>query len=539
MAELAFGSLTHADEPLLRQHLALLQAQSLELDLSDPAQRQFGDYELLELLGEGGMGAVYRARHVPLDRIVAVKLLSAGPWASKDFIARFEREAQNAARMQHPNIVTVYEAGSNDGLHFFSMRLVEGRSLSALLKRGEHYTPKAAVALMHVVAEAVAYAHSLGVLHLDLKPGNVLVDEQGTPHVADFGLARRLDSAAMVANDEVSGTPSYMAPEQTRLHEQKLTTATDIWGLGAILYELLTGTPPFRSDSAEGTLKLVTEGQVRAPRRMRPMLPLDLQAIVLKCLARDPDERYPSARALADDLQRYLEGRPVQARPLNTAQRVWRWARREPRLATVTFLAFGALVVGLLGTLAQTQRARTNADLATQTLWKSRTDTAQKQIDQGDAYGALANVLANLRGMEAHHDHADAALERLRIGTVLANAPQLIDVIPMGNEQITNLAISPDARTVAVTTSARKVHLIDVASGRQIWSLNVGVNSFGMSGGGLNQGYLEMHFSRDGRRLIAYGDTGIDQAFASVLSPHRIDSVMIDVATGKLVDPPR
>lgn len=546
LAELAFGSLTQADELAQGQHLALLQAESLELDLSDSAQRRFGDYELLELLGEGGMGAVYRARHVPLDREVAVKLLSAGPWASKDFIARFEREAQNAARMQHPNIVTVYEAGSHDGLYFFSMRLVEGHSLSALLKRGEHYTYRQAATLLRTVAEAVAYAHSLGVLHLDLKPGNVLIDGDSVPHVADFGLARRLDSAAMVANDEVSGTPSYMAPEQAQLRSSRLTAATDVWGLGAILYELLTGVPPFRGETAQATLKLVQEGQVRVPRRVRPDLPLDLQAIVLKCLTRDPGERYPSARALADDLARFIEGRPVQARPLNAAQKVWRWARREPKLASTLACAVAALVIGLIATGWQWHRAKHNAVLAQdnstiaqQTLWKSRTATAQKQMEQGDAYAALANVLANLHGMEARGDRADAALARLRIGTVLANAPRLIDVIPMGNDQITDLAISPDAKTIAAVTDSRTVHLIDVASAKQLWSVKVGVNSFGMSGGDVNQGALYLHFSGDGQRLVGYGGTGIDEAFASVLSPHRIDSVMIDVANGKLVDPPR
>src|SRR6185437_4325566 len=194
LAELAFGSFTQTAGLTQARHLALLPAESLELDLNDPAQRQFGDYELRELVGEGGMGVVYRARQLWLDREVAVKLLSAGPWASKEFIARFEREAQNAARMQHPAIVTVYEVGSFEGMQFFSMRLVRGESLSARLKRGEKSTPCEAAALIRTVAEAVGYAHSLGVLHLDLKPSNVLLDEAGQPYVADFGLARRLEN---------------------------------------------------------------------------------------------------------------------------------------------------------------------------------------------------------------------------------------------------------------------------------------------------------------------------------------------------------
>src|SRR6185312_11931562 len=265
LAELAFGSFTQTADLTQARHLALLPAESLQLDLDDPAQRRFGDYELLELLGEGGMGVVYRARQASLDREVAVKLLSAGPWASREFIARFEREAQNAARMQHPAIVTIYEVGSFEGMQFFSMRLVRGESLSSRLRRGEKFTPREAAALMRTVAEAVGYAHSLGVLHLDLKPANVLLDETGQPYVADFGLARRLENALAVDNDEVSGTPAYMAPEQAQVRANKLTAATDIWGLGAILYQLLTGQPPFRAETAQETVKLVLEGRVRTP----------------------------------------------------------------------------------------------------------------------------------------------------------------------------------------------------------------------------------------------------------------------------------
>src|SRR6185437_8948425 len=547
LAELAFGSLTRADEPAQGQHLALLRAESLELDLSDPAQRQFGDYELLELLGEGGMGVVYRARQASLDREVAVKLLSAGPWASKEFIARFEREAQNAARMQHPAIVTVYEVGSFEGMQFFSMRLVRGESLSARLKRGEKSTPREAAALIRTVAEAVGYAHSLGVLHLDLKPSNVLLDEVGQPYVADFGLARRLENALAVDNDEVSGTPAYMAPEQAQVRAHKLTAATDIWGLGAILYELLTGRPPFRADTAQDTVKLVLQGQVRAPRRYRPALPLDLEAIVMRCLSRNPAERYPTARVLADDLARFAEGRPVQARPLNGMQQLVRWTRREPKLAASIACALFALVVGLIATTYQWRHARknavlaqNNANLAQRTLWKSRSDVAQRQMQQGDAYPALANVFANLREMEAHGDRDDAALERLRIGTVLANAPQLIDAIPLGaGQQIFAMAISPDGESVAAVIGGRTIHLFDVASGKQRWQVTVPPQSFGMTAMGLNHGPLEVHFSDDGHRLVSRVEPlGAAGGMNPALYPHDLDSVLIDVDSGKLVAPP-
>ncbi|MBS0383054.1 MAG: protein kinase [Proteobacteria bacterium] len=539
LAEIAFGSLTRADRPVPGQHLALLQAESLELDLSDPAQRQFGDYELLELVGEGGMGAVYRARHLPLDRIVAVKLLSAGPWASKDFVARFEREAQNAARMQHPNIVTVFEAGSHDGLHFFSMRLVEGHSLSALLKRGERYTAKGAAALMRTVAEAVAYAHSLGVLHLDLKPGNVLIDEQGTPHVADFGLARRLDSALAAVNDEVSGTPSYMAPEQARVRSSRLTAATDVWGLGAILYELLTGMPPFRAESAQATLKLVQAGQVRSPRRSRPDLPLDLQAIVLRCLAREPDERYPSARALADDLQRYLENRPVQARPLNAPQKAWRWARREPKLAMAAACAVAALVVGLLVSTQQWYRADRNADSARDNLWASRAQTAQQALAEGNGFHGLRPLVANLAEMEAAGRSGEAKIERERIGTILASAPQLLDVLPLPqDEQATSIAIAPDARHFAVATiagnwgGARHVRQYDMATLRETWSASTDDRTFLMTGGDRGAPHGGLRYTADGRFLM------VSMVQQPVLpAPRRSDMIAFDVRDGRVLWP--
>jgi len=238
IAQLAFARAADGSAVAAAQgrHLALLPTDTLELDLGDPAQRQFGDYELLELIGEGGMGVVYRARQISLDREVAIKLLAAGVWASAEFVERFRREAQNAARMQHPNIVPVYEVGNHDEMHFFSMQLVRGQSLAAELRRESKIAALRAAKLLRTVAEAVDYAHRLGVLHLDLKPANVLIEENGTPHVADFGLARRLDNALAADSDEVSGTPSYMAPEQASPRTRRITRATDIWGLGAIGY---------------------------------------------------------------------------------------------------------------------------------------------------------------------------------------------------------------------------------------------------------------------------------------------------------------
>ncbi len=366
IAALAFGQAGYGAAPNLThlRHLALLPVETLELDLSDPLQRQFGDYELLELIGEGGMGVVYRARQRSLDREVAIKLLAAGPWASREFVERFRREAQNAARMQHPNIVAIHEVGDAEELHFFSMRLVRGGSLATLLKSEGRLAPRRVAQLLRTVAEAVDYAHGLGVLHLELKPANVLLDEDGTPHVADFGLARRLDSARAVDNDEVSGTPSYMAPEQADARAQKLTAATDIWGLGALLYELTTGAPPFVGESPQATLRLVVDGRLRGPRERVRALPRDLEAIILKCMAIDAAARYASARELADDLGRFLDNRAVHARPQNAPQRCARWVRREPRLAVAVVLVVCALAGGLAATAWQWLRAQHAAERA-------------------------------------------------------------------------------------------------------------------------------------------------------------------------------
>lgn len=546
LIDLAFGDLSRQVESLADRHLALLPPEALELDLSDPAQRQLGDYELLELIGEGGMGVVYRARQSGLDREVAVKLLAAGPWASEEFIERFRREAQNAARMQHPNIVAIYEVGSAEELHFFSMRLIHGASLASVIKQRGRMHARRAVTLLQTVAEAVDYAHRLGVLHLDLKPANVLIDEYGNPHVADFGLARRLEQGLAAENDEISGTPSYMAPEQAIAGPQRITQATDVWGLGAILYELVTGKPPFRGTSAQGTLKLVVEGRLAPPRYHVPDLPIDLQAIILRCMVPDSAARYASARELADDLSRFLEGREVHARPLNAPQRVARWVRREPRLAAATAFAFLALLTGLVAATVQWHHAKGNAllaehnaDLAQRTLWSSREEAAQREIAAGNAYPALGNAVENLAEMEAGGDRDDAALERLRIGTVLANAPQLINIISPSNIKtgIETLAISPDAKSVAVATYSRTVRLFDLASGRERWHVDTNNRSFGMIDIH-NYPIGEMRFSADGRRLVVFTLDGSPGGAQSTMRPHYVDSVLIDVRAGRVVQPP-
>ncbi|MGA9335296.1 MAG: WD40 repeat domain-containing serine/threonine protein kinase, partial [Rudaea sp.] len=537
IADLAFGSLSKTAFGATHRHLALLPAETLELDLSEPAQRQFGDYELLEMIGEGGMGVVYRARQSSLDREVAVKLLAAGPWASKEFIERFHREAQNAARMQHPNIVPIYEVGCAEELHFFSMRLINGPSLAAVIKQEAKLTPRRAATLLRTIAEAVDYAHRMGVLHLDLKPANVLLDENGNPHVADFGLARRLDNALAADNDEISGTPSYMAPEQASARTRKITPATDIWGLGAIGYELVTGSPPFIGDSPQAILKLVLEGELRNPRRDAPQLPRDLEAILLKCMTRDTTERYASARALADDLGRFLNGRIVQARPIGAAQRLWRWAKRQPFIAGLAALLALTLTIGVLGVTSQWRRAEANAAsasassaLANHRLWQARVDKAAVAVRDGHAYDALPELALNVKEREAQG--LDASEDRMRIGTIERSAPRLIDAIALGSG-IYGIALSSDGASVAITTEDEKIRLLDTATGKQYWE-----NKF--NGATRNQISPEfkirleaLRYSPDGRFLIGNLHYGLP-----TLSPTGLDEILFDARDGKVLMPP-
>lgn len=346
LAAFAFGS--HSQIADTSRPLAWLSPEEMDIDLADPEQRRFGDYELVEKIGQGGMGVVYRARQLGLERDVAFKLLAAGPWASEEFVERFRREARSAARMQHPNIVEIYEFGHRDGLNYFSMRLVEGQSLAERLAATGPLEPRAAARLLRTLAEAMDYAHRLGVLHLDLKPGNVLLTPEGEPLIADFGLARRIDAGH--EGGEIAGTPSYMAPEQAVLESHPLTASTDIWGLGAILYECLTGRPPFLAPDAQRTLQRVVADSPAPPREMNRAIPADLEAICLKCLRKDPGQRYASARELGEDLRRQLEGELVSARVPDTWERAQRWVKRNQA-------ASGMIAVVLIGIASSTWQA--------------------------------------------------------------------------------------------------------------------------------------------------------------------------------------
>jgi eukaryotic-like serine/threonine-protein kinase len=292
---------------------------------------QVPGYEVLGLLGSGGMGVVYKARDVRLKRLVALKMILTGPHARPQELARFRGEAEAVARLQHPNVVQIYEVGEHDGRPYLALEYVAGGSLAERLG-GKPQPADEAARLVQALALAVHAAHERGIVHRDLKPANVLVAEDGTPKVSDFGLAKRLGEAGQTQTGAVLGTPSYMAPEQALGDSRCIGPHTDVHALGALLYELLTGRPPFEGATLFETLEQVREHEPLPPGRLRPDLPRDLDTICRKCLEKEPARRYPSARALADDLGRYLGGELIQARSFTFADRLARTLNRDQEL---------------------------------------------------------------------------------------------------------------------------------------------------------------------------------------------------------------
>jgi WD40 repeat protein len=400
-------------------------------------------YEVVGVLGRGGMGVVYQARQTSLGRLVALKMIRDASLADGESVARFRAEAAAAAQLQHPNIVQVYEIGDHRGLPYFSLEYVAGGSLAARLG-GEPQPPRSAAQLVETLARAVGAAHQRGVVHRDLKPANVLLaadstspgatspalhgpqsTDYGLPKVTDFGLAKRLDDdSGQTRSGTVMGTPSYMAPEQAWGKVRELGPPVDIYALGAILYEALTGRPPFRGATQVETLDQVRSQEPVPAVRLQPRLPPDLDTICLKCLHKDPAKRYASAAALADDLRRFLDGLPIHARPAGLLERVVRWARRRPAAAAllvVTGLAMAVVLIGGLVYDARLQRAIRDVDTKSTAL-----DEAGKQIEglQGRARETLSEAQANL-----YVSNIAAAREQLAVGDV-TRTEELLNACP-------------------------------------------------------------------------------------------------------------
>lgn len=380
-------------------------APGASVDEAGPCGRSFGDYELIEEIARGGMGVVYRAWQKSLQREVAVKTMLAGELATVESVRRFRNEAEVAARLDHPHIVSVYDFGERDHQHFLSMRLVPGGRNIAMWARLLDLPPieraRAIAAMMVKVARAVAYAHERGVLHRDLKPSNILMDGEGEPVVTDFGLAKLVDRESDLTHSAAMlGSPGYMAPEQAGARHGEVTTATDVYGLGAVLYELLSGQPPFSGRTPLDTARMVVEEAAPAVDTVAP----ELATICLKCIEKEPSRRYASAAAVADDLERWLRGEPIEAQAATTWERVGKWARRKPvhaALAATVALALGALIVGLFWHNHRIQGAQRATEAAnhqlTEQVRRLEWQNAEEALAAGHTPDALTTFARFLR----------------------------------------------------------------------------------------------------------------------------------------------
>lgn len=394
---------------------------SLSGDLSVPdAGTTFGDYQLLEEIARGGMGVVFKARQISLGRTVAVKMILTGRLATKDDVLRFRQEAEAAANLSHENIVDIYEVGDVEGQHYFSMEYVPGSDLGRLVR--DHPLPaEQAATYVRDVAAAIQFAHDQGILHRDLKPSNVLIDAAGRPQITDFGLAKRVRSdPGLTDTGQIVGTPSYMPPEQAWPGQGEIGPASDVYSLGAILYEVLTGRPPFRAATVMDTLVQVLDTEPASPRLLNNKVPRDLETICLKCLAKDPQKRYPAARDLQEELDRFLTGQPIKARPINAATRLVRWSKRNPVAAGL--LASSLLLLFVVGGLAFS---------AARTLGEQLQVTMRRSL----AYSAehVSHTVSQRLGEMAARVEANARQPALVEGVRNADTAALARVMSSGN----------------------------------------------------------------------------------------------------------
>ena len=515
--------------------------------------RYFGDYELLEEIARGGMGVVYKARQNTLKRIVALKMILSGQLAGPEEVRRFYVEAEAAAGLDHPNIVPIFEIGQHDGQHYFSMAFVDGESLARRVAAGP-LPPRAAVQLVKKVADAVAYAHVEGVVHRDLKPANVLVDRDGEPRVTDFGLAKHISTergkaaaASLTATGQVLGTPSYMPPEQAGGESKDIGPLSDVYSLGAILYCLLTGRPPFQAASTMETLIQVLQQEAVSPRLLNSKVPRDLETICLKCLEKEPPKRYPSAAAFAEDLRRFLTNEPIVARPISPWERALKWAKRRPAIAAMTAAIILAVFVGVSGIAWQWREAESARQVSATTAVaeaearrlaensrQAETDARSKAETERDAKDRALQRAEGLRltaqssaslssnpglalllaiegaqrsrpRLATHNNALLAALTQCHERrTILAPALDR-DTRPQYGVVFTGLAISHDGRSIATTSVPQTVAgsgagFISRDNAVRVWNAETGATVSSFTVTGLMPSSIE--FSPDDRFVV-------------------------------------
>jgi WD40 repeat protein len=479
--------------------------------------RYFGDYELLEEIARGGMGVVYRARQVSLNRLVALKMIAAGELATPSALQRFHTEAKAVARLDHPHIVPIYEVGEYQGQHYFSMKLIEGGTLAGgrLKAKGQGLKSGQEIArLVATVARAMHYAHQRGILHRDLKPTNILLDDQGEPHITDFGLAKVTEAdSSLTMSAAILGTPAYMAPEQAAGGAKQLTTGADIYSVGAVLYELLTGQPPFRAETAVETLRQICEQEPIPPSQIvrrqgdHSKLDRDLETICLKCLHKDLQKRYGTAELLAQDLDRWLKGEPIYARPVGPVERVQRWCRRRPAMAGLLLALHVVFLSGLVGIVWEWRRAERNAGIA---------DARQREASAAQARAEAAAMDLKLSLSTSYQLEGLSLLREDNWNGALAYLVRCITTNPTNSAALAALTtwltyhswpipdliipdargaelaeFGPDGRQIVIASRDGTVRVWDTQSGKWLTEPMKHTNSL-----------TSARFSRDGKRIV-------------------------------------